>query len=97
MIKNFYLSPGIYFKNDFIGTTGHYAFYFLAGAPTPKKDFLTLVKPFDPVVWAFVLASIVAVSISLTFINKIHSTWSSESPKESPFQSIYIYIYKEKL
>ena len=90
MTKSFYLSPLKTLKNDFIGTIGSYDLHFIAGAPPSTKDFLTMIRPFEPVVWAYVSASIVAVSISLIFINKMHSTWSSESLMESPFQSINI-------
>ena len=88
-----YMRPNDAIKNDFIGPIGFYEFIFLSGAPPLRKDYLTLIKPFEPVVWAFILASLVAVSISLMVINKMHSIWSSESIKESPFQSINI---KEK-
>ena len=83
-----YNIPQKYIKNDFIGgTVGSYDFNFVTGAPLPTKDNLTLIRPFEPHVWAFILASLVAVSITLIFINKMHSTWKNESLKESPFQS----------
>ena len=89
MIQRFMNNPND-IKNDFIGPIGLFDFIFLTGAPPLAKNYLKLVKPFEPVVWAFVLASLAAVSISLMVINKMHSTWSSESIKESPFQSINI-------
>ena len=83
-----YNIPQKYIKNDFIGgTVGSYDFNFVTGAPLPTKDNLTLIRPFEPHVWAFILASLVAVSITLIFINKMQSTWTNESLKESPFQS----------
>ena len=87
MIKNLY-DTKLYLKNDYIGgTVGTYDFHFVTGAPLPTKNYLTLIRPFEPYVWAFVLASLVAVSITLIFINKMQSTWTNESLKESPFQS----------
>ena len=74
-------------KADLIGPIRHWDFYFLTGAPQPTKDYLTLIKPFEPIVWAFVLASVVAVSIALISINKMYSTWSNKPLKESAFQS----------
>ena len=74
-------------KADLIGPIRHWDFYFLTGAPHPTKDYLTLIKPFEPIVWAFVLASAVAVSIALISINKMYATWSNKPLKESAFQS----------
>ena len=98
MIQRYMNNPNDTIKNDFIGPIGFYDYIFFTGAPPiitwgMGKDF-TLIKPFEPVVWAFILASLVSVSLSLMVINKMHSIWSSESIKESPFQSINI---KEKL
>ena len=79
-----------YVKNDFIGgTVASYEEHFLTGAPPKSKNYLTLIKPFEPHVWAFILASALVTSIALIFINKIHATWSKEPLNESAFQSKY--------
>ena len=83
---NIAYSPNL-IKADLIGPIRHWDFYFLTGAPQPTKDYLTLIKPFEPIVWAFVLASVVAVSIALISINKTYATWSNKPLKESAFQS----------
>ena len=83
---NLAYSPNL-IKADLIGPIRHWDFYFLTGAPQPTKDYLTLIKPFEPIVWAFVLASVVAVSIALISINKMYATWSNKPLKESAFQS----------
>ena len=81
----------LYIKNDFVGPVGSFDIHFWSGAPLEIKDYLTIFKPFDPYVWGFLIASLMAVSAALIFINKMHATWSQEFIKESPFQS------KEKL
>ena len=83
---NLAYSPNL-IKADLIGPIRHWDFYFLTGAPPPTKDYLTLIKPFEPIVWAFVLASVVAVSFALISINKMYATWSNKPLKESAFQS----------
>ena len=86
MVKVYYLTY-LALKNDYIGQIGSLDFHFLTGAPPKTKDYLTVIKPFDPHVWAFILASSVAVSIALIFINHMHATWSNKASNESAFQS----------
>ena len=87
MIKGRYL-PTRYLQNDDIGTIGSFEFHFMTGAPPPVKDYLTVIRPFQPYVWAFTVASLVAVSITLIFINKMHAIFSKQASRESAFQSI---------
>ena len=90
MLHNYY-TPANYFKNDFVGgTVASNNFKFLTGAPLPTKDYLTIIKPFEPYVWAFILASLVAVTMTLIFINKMHATWSNDQLRESAFQSNHV-------
>ena len=85
-----YYNQRLYVKNDFIGgTVASYEEHFLTGAPPQSKNYLTLMKPFEPHVWVFILASALATSIALIFINKMHATWSNEPLNESAFQSKY--------
>ena len=86
MVHVFYNATS-YLQNDFIGPVTTYDFHFLSGAPLPRNNLLTLFRPFDPNVWGFLLASVVAVSISLIFINKMHNAMSNEPVKETPLQS----------
>ena len=79
-----------YLKNDFIGgTVSTYDFHFLTGAPPQTKDYLTLFKPFQPHVWTLIVASVVAITVALIFINKMHAKWSNYELKESTYQSKY--------
>ena len=87
MVTTLYAS-NTYLGNDFIGPVISYDFHFLSGAPHTRNNFLTIFRPFDPYVWGFLLASIVVVSISLIYINKVYNSLSSESVKETPFQSM---------
>ena len=88
MVQVFY-HPVTYNGNDFIGPVGKYEFPFLSGAPLKKNNFLTLLRPYDSYVWGFLIASIVAISISLIIINKIFNIFSDMPIKESALQSIY--------
>ena len=78
-----------YLGNDFIGPVTSYDFHFMSGAPLTRNNFFTLFRPFDPYVWGFLLASVVVVSVSLIYINKVYNALSSESVKETPLQSMY--------
>ena len=94
MIKFRYI-PSRYLKNDDIGTIGSMEFHFMTGAPPPIKDYLTVIRPFHPYVWAFTLVSLVAVSTALIFINKMYASFSKQASRESAFQSIrklYLFI-----
>ena len=88
MVLIFYDS-NTYLGNDFIGPVSSYEFHFLSGAPHTRNNFLTIIRPFDPYVWGFLLASVVVVSVSLIYINKVYNAMSSESVEETPLQSMY--------
>ena len=74
-------------KSDFIGPWGQFELYIFSGAPLPTENYLTIFQPFDTYVWAFLVASIMAISGALIFINKIHSMWSKDAAKDSAFES----------
>ena len=84
--------PSLYIGSDFIGDIGpigSLSFYFLSGAPKTKNSLTTLIRPFTPQVWGFLLASIVAVSIALIVVNKVQNTLSDDLMRETPFQSTW--------
>ena len=89
-----------YVQNDFIGPLTTYDIHLMSGAPKPRSNMLTLIKPFDPSVWRLLIASVVAVSISLVLINKIDNKISNKQVQETPLQSINevgLEIFKRKL
>ena len=86
MVRLTYLLA-IRLKIDFIGPIGTFDIHLLSGAPPRTNVYYTLIKPFGPTVWAFILASLVVISIILIFINHVYATWTKEHLKESPFQS----------
>ena len=67
------------FKNDLIGPIGSYDFHFVSAAPLERKEYLTLVRPFDSYTWALLAASVVGVSMSLILIDKMHASLSTET------------------
>ena len=85
-------TPWSYQGSDFIGHVGQLNLYFLSGAPKIQTSYATLLRPFDPLVWGFLLVSIVAVSFSLILINKVQRTLSDDAMGETPFQSTYLEI-----
>ena len=88
MVQIFY-NPVTFNGNDLIGPVGKYEFPFISGAPLTKNSFLTLFRPYDSYVWGFLIASVVAISLSLILINKILNRFSDVPIKESALQSIY--------
>ena len=92
MAKHSY-EPRQILKNEFIGPVGSYDLHFISGAPPERKDYLTFIMPFDSYTWAFTLTSVVGVSIVWIIIDKIHTTLSHESSKESIFKSMKLSGY----
>ena len=78
-----------YLKTDFIGPLTTYNIHFMSGAPNKLQDNLTIFRPFDCHVWAFLIASLMAVTAALIFINKMHATLYKEpvQAQGSAFQS----------
>ena len=88
--------PNTYRQNDFIGPVGSWDFRFISGAPQKRQAYLTLIKPFDTYIWAFLLASVVAVTITLIIANKMFETWADVSLNETTFQSKIMCYYINK-
>ena len=63
-------------RNDYIGPIGSYDLHFLSKAPSERKEYLTLLWPFDSYTWALLAASVFGVSASLILIDKLHAKWS---------------------
>ena len=78
---------GIALKNDYIGPTGAINFRFLSSTPQQIPNYLTLVNPFDGYIWAFLLASVMAVIFSLIIIDTNYAEWTKTSKKDIIYQS----------
>ena len=87
-MAHLFYSPGSYLGSDYI-YVGQIGIYFLSGAPNIQTSYATLLRPFHPQVWGFLLVSLVSVSITLIIINKVHRTLSDDVMGETPFQSMY--------
>ena len=83
---------GIALKNDFVGPTGVFNFRFLSSSPQQIPNYWTLVNPYDGFVWAFLLASVVAVIFSLIIIDTFYADWTKTSKKDIIYQSKYWYL-----
>lgn len=70
-------------KSDLIGPVGAEEFHLISGAPQEIPKYLQSINCFDPYVWAFSLASLGAVTITLIIIDKVHATWSGTSSKDT--------------
>ena len=66
-------------RNDLIGPVGSYDWHFVSAAPLERKEYLTLVWPFDSRTWALIVASVVGVSMSLILIDKMQASLSRET------------------
>lgn len=86
-IKQEDYSSSFFQTSEFIGPITSHNFHFLTAAPETRKNYLTLFRPFDSYVWGLLITSVVAVSLSLTIINKMNNKWSNQPLKETPFQS----------
>ena len=80
-------STSIYKGSDFIGPVSKYDFHFFSGAPQTRNNFFTLFRPFDQYVWGLIIASVVAVSLTLITVNMMHNKLSMQPLEETPFQS----------
>lgn len=85
MVKLSY-APHRYLKNDYIGPIGSYDIHFLSGVPPERKEYLTLILPFDSFTWALIMASVIGVFATLILTNVICSMLPIESSHETVFQ-----------
>ena len=77
------LHPTLNIGNDYIGPVGSFDFYLLSAAPQKTPKYYSFITVFDPSVWAFILASLVSVTIALIAIDNIHGRWSGASSKDT--------------
>ena len=96
LVRSLY-REGIALKNDYVGPIGAINLRFLSSSPQQIQNYLTLVNPFDGFVWAFLLASVVAVISSLIIIDTFYADWTKTSKKDIIYQSIYILVFKRNL
>ena len=88
LVRSIY-REGIALKNDYIGPTGTVNFKFLSSAPQQIQNYLTIVNPFDGFVWAFLLASVLAIILSLIIIDTNYAEWTKTSKSDIIYQSKY--------
>ena len=84
--------PIVALRNDYLRPLGTYDFRFVTANPDMIQNYLTLINPFDGYVWAFLLASVVAVSITFTLIDTTYASWSNTSKKDILYQSKYSHM-----
>ena len=80
---------GITGYNDYLVPIGAWDFRFLSATPEKIQSYLTLITPFDGYVWAFLLASFVAVTVTLIIIDTVYASWTNTSKKDIIHQSKY--------
>ena len=80
-------NPFTYKGSDYIGPVTTHNFHFWTAAPETTKNYLTLFRPFDHYVWGLIIASVVAVSLTLIAVNMMHNKLSMQPLEETPFQS----------
>ena len=79
-------------QNEFVGPLDTNDFHIISSAPQEINGYLALVGVFDSFTWVFLLVSALMMSIALIIINKLHSTWSDISTKDTPYKSIIRYF-----
>ena len=88
------LTLGMYLQriseyNDFLGPVGTYNFRFLSAPPKKIHNYLTLLNPFDGYVWALLIASVLAITITLIIIDTAYTSWTNTSKKDIIYQSTF--------
>ena len=77
---------------DYLAHMGSYDIYPLSGGPRKIQNYLTLIKPFDGLIWTSVAASVVATTLTLVMIDKLSASWkpwTSKIPPHLSTQNIY--------
>ena len=72
-----------FIHNDVLGPLETYDYSFISAAPQEVIGLLALISIFDQLTWAFLLASVFAVTLALVTINRL----SNMSPRETTYQS----------
>ena len=67
---------GVTVYNDYLRPVGRTAARFVSATPEKIQNYLTLINPFDGYVWAFLLASVVTVTITLIIIDTVYASWT---------------------
>ena len=80
---------GVAEYNDFLGPVGTHNFRFMSATPKEIQNYLTLINPYDGYIWAFLLASVVTVAITLIIIDTVYASWTNTSKKDIIHQSKY--------
>ena len=80
---------GVAEYNDFLGPVGTHNFKFVSATPKKIQNYLTLINPFDGYIWAFLFASVLAVTITLIIIDTVYRSWTTASKKDIIYQSKY--------
>ena len=96
-IAKFGINSQYFQYNDFIGPIGQYDLGFLSPAPPERDEYLTLVTPFDLYSWAFIMASLVGVTVSLILIEKVQAIWTKQPSDDTVYRcksEVWIIIFR---
>ena len=78
---------GVTVPNEYLRPVGRTAAPFVSATPEKIQNYLTLINPFDGYIWAFLLASVVTVTITLIIIDTVYASWTNTSKKDIIHQS----------
>ena len=87
MAHNSYHATDLNIETDFIGPLKSFSFHFITAAPRKREEYFSMFMCFDQIVWACLLASAVAVSMALIFIDKMYVKWSNQPARKTALQS----------
>ena len=86
MIRGIYRSD-VSRLNNYLRYVGSFDFHFLSAPQKEIQNYLTLINPLDGYTWAFLLASVVAVTITLIMIDTNYAHWFETSENDIIHQS----------
>ena len=84
---------GISLRNNYLRPVGRYDFQFISAPPKEIQNYLTLINPFDRYVWAFLLVSLMVVTITLIKIDTIYANWFGTSTHDITYMGKYMCFY----
>ena len=80
-------AKGDYPDREFMRPIGETSFHFLARAPQPTQNYLTIISPFDNYVWYILAASVVSISLTLLIVDISYAKWTNTSMRGVLHQS----------
>ena len=79
MLMRTQYNKGKYPDREFMRPIGDISFHFLARAPKPIQNYLTIIKPCDNYVWSLLAFSVVVISLTIVMVDISYEKWTETS------------------